>query len=164
MAEENKKQKVTGKRTVKYKQIAEDLAKQNKEAQAKNRLGKRKQAENIARKEAEEAARIRQQQAAAQAQKAVQPQKPANNQPVANQNGLPVSEPRTIQEINEQDKPVQAAAPVQKKEPVKEEAKPNGEEGFAWLKVTSSFVLPDLYPDIQDIFRYLSSMKKMHYQ
>ena len=119
MAEENNKPKVTGKRTVKYKQIAEDLAKQNKEAQVKSRLGKRKQAENIARQEAEEAARIKQQQMA-QAQKAVQPQKPANNQPVANQNGLPVSEPRTIQEINEQDKPVQAAAPVQKKEPVKE--------------------------------------------
>ena len=119
MAEENNKPKVTGKRTVKYKQIAEDLAKQNKEAQVKSRLGKRKQAENIARQEAEEAARIKQQQMA-QAQKAVQPQKPANNQPVANRNGLPVSEPRTIQEINEQDKPVQAAASVQKKEPVKE--------------------------------------------
>lgn len=118
MANENKP-KVTGKRTVKYKQIAEDLAKQNKEALANTRLGKRKQAERIAKQEAEEAARIKQQQAA-QAQKAVQPQKPANNQPVANQNGLPVSEPRTIQEINEQDKPVQAAAPVQKKEPVKE--------------------------------------------
>ena len=118
MADENKP-KVTGKRTVKYKQIAEDLAKQNKEALANTRLGKRKQAERIAKQEAEEAARIKQQQAA-QAQKAVQPQKPANNQPVANQNGLPVSEPRTIQEINEQDKPVQAAAPVQKKEPVKE--------------------------------------------
>ena len=118
MADENKP-KVTGKRTVKYKQIAEDLAKQNKEALANTRLGKRKQAERIAKQEAEEAARVKQQQAA-QAQKAVQPQKPANNQPVANQNGLPVSEPRTIQEINEQDKPVQAAAPVQKKEPVKE--------------------------------------------
>lgn len=118
MADENKP-KVTGKRTVKYKQIAEDLAKQNKEALANMRLGKRKQAERIAKQEAEEAARIKQQQMA-QAQKAVQPQKPANNQPVANQNGLPVSEPRTIQEINEQDKPVQAAAPVQKKEPVKE--------------------------------------------
>ena len=118
MADENKP-KVTGKRTVKYKQIAEYLAKQNKEALANTRLGKRKQAERIAKQEAEEAARIKQQQAA-QAQKAVQPQKPANNQPVANQNGLPVSEPRTIQEINEQDKPVQAAAPVQKKEPVKE--------------------------------------------
>ena len=119
MAEENNKPKVTGKRTVKYKQIAEDLAKQNKEALANTRLGKRKQAERIAKQEAEEAARVKQQQAA-QAQKAVQPQKPANNQPVANQNGLPVSEPRTIQEINEQDKPVQAAASVQKKEPVKE--------------------------------------------
>ena len=118
MADENKP-KVTGKRTVKYKQIAEDLAKQNKEALANTRLGKRKQAERIAKQEAEEAARVKQQQAA-QAQKAVQPQKPANNQRVANQNGLPVSEPRTIQEINEQDKPVQAAAPVQKKEPVKE--------------------------------------------
>lgn len=118
MADENKP-KVTGKRTVKYKQIAEDLAKQNKEALANTRLGKRKQAERIAKQEAEEAARVKQQQAA-QAQKAVQPQKPANNQPVANQNGLPVSEPRTIQEINEQDKPVQVAAPVQKKEPVKE--------------------------------------------
>ena len=118
MADENKP-KVTGKRTIKYKQIAEDLAKQNKEALANTRLGKRKQAERIAKQEAEEAARVKQQQAA-QAQKAVQPQKPANNQPVANQNGLPVSEPRTIQEINEQDKPVQAAAPVQKKEPVKE--------------------------------------------
>ena len=118
MAEENKP-KVTGKRTVKYKQIAEDLAKQNKEARSNTRLGKRKQAEMIARQQAEEAARIKQQQMA-QAQKAVQPQKPANNQPVANQNGLPVSGPRTIQEINEQDKPVQAAAPVQKKEPVKE--------------------------------------------
>lgn len=118
MADENKP-KVTGKRTVKYKQIAEDLAKQNKEALANTRLGKRKQAERIAKQEAEEAARVKQQQAA-QAQKAVQPQEPANNQPVANQNGLPVSEPRTIQEINEQDKPVQAAAPDQKKEPVKE--------------------------------------------
>ena len=118
MADENKP-KVTGKRTIKYKQIAEELAKQNKEALANTRLGKRKQAERIAKQEAEEAARVKQQQAA-QAQKAVQPQKPANNQPVANQNGLPVSEPRTIQEINEQDKPVQAAAPVQKKEPAKE--------------------------------------------
>ena len=118
MAEENKP-KVTGKRTVKYKQIAEDLAKQNKEARSNTRLGKRKQAEMIARQEAEEAARIRQQ-AAAQAQKAAQTQKPANNQPVTSQSTLPVSEPRTIQEINEQDKPVQAAASVQKKEPVKE--------------------------------------------
>ena len=42
MAEENNKPKVTGKRTVKYKQIAEDLAKQNKEARSNTRLGKRK--------------------------------------------------------------------------------------------------------------------------
>ena len=53
MADENKP-KVTGKRTVKYKQIAEDLAKQNKEALANTRLGKRKQAERIAKQEAEE--------------------------------------------------------------------------------------------------------------
>jgi len=118
MTDENKP-KVTGKRTIKYKQIAEDLAKQNKEALANTRLGKRKQAENIARQEAEEAARIKQQ-AAAQAQKAAQLQKPVNNQPVTNQSTLPVSEPRTIQEINAQDKVVQATAPVQKKEPAKE--------------------------------------------
>ena len=72
MAEENKP-KVTGKRTVKYKQIAEDLAKQNREAYANTRLGKRKQAENIARQQAEEEARIKQQQAA-QVQKTAQPQ------------------------------------------------------------------------------------------
>ena len=70
MAEESNKPKVTGKRTVKYKQIAEDLAKQNREAYANTRLGKRKQAERIAKQEAEEAARIKQQQMA-QAQKAV---------------------------------------------------------------------------------------------
>ena len=142
MADENKP-KVTGKRTVKYKQIAEDLAKQNKEALANTRLGKRKQAERIAKQEAEEAARVKQQQAA-QAQKAVQPQKPANNQPVANQNGLPVSEPRTIQEINEQDKPVQTTATVQKKEPAKadpvqkqSEVKTNTAKTIEQLKKTS---------------------------
>ena len=142
MVEENKP-KVTGKRTVKYKQIAEDLAKQNKEALANTRLGKRKQAERIAKQEAEEAVRIRQQQMI-QAQKAAQPQKPVNNQPVTNQSTLPVSEPRTIQEINEQDKVVQTTAPVQKKEPVKEppvqkqsEAKTNTAKTIEQLKKTS---------------------------
>ena len=142
MADENKP-KVTGKRTVKYKQIAEDLAKQNKEALANTRLGKRKQAENIARQQAEEEARIKQQQAA-QVQKTAQPQKPANNQPVTNQSSLPVSEPRTIQEINEQDKPAQVAAPVQKTEPVKEppvqkqgEVKTNTAKAIERLKKTS---------------------------
>ncbi len=142
MANENKP-KVTGKRTVKYKQIAEDLAKQNKEALANTRLGKRKQAERIARQEAEEAARIKQQ-AAAQAQKAVQTQKLVNNMPVTNQTSLPVSEPRTIQEINEQNKPVQAVAPAQKKESIKEpstqkpsEVKINTAKAVEQLKKTS---------------------------
>ena len=90
-----------------------------------------------------EEARIKQQQAA-QVQKTAQPQKPANNQPVINQSSLPVSEPRTIQEINEQDKPAQVAAPVQKTEPVKEppvqkqgEVKTNTAKAIERLKKTS---------------------------
>ena len=163
MADENKP-KVTGKRTVKYKQIAEDLAKQNKEAQVKSRLGKRKQAERIAKQEAEEAARVKQQQMA-QAQKAVQLQKPVNNQPVTNQSTLPVSEPRTIQEINEQDKPAQVAAPVQKTEPVKEppvqkqgEVKTNTAKANERLKKTSeepnkAEIKPDKDISPEDTFR-----------
>ena len=162
MAEENNKPKVTGRRTVKYKQIAEDLAKQNKEAHSNTRLGKRKQAELLAQQKAEEDFALSQQELDAMArevseslkeldqeiakrQQVQQTPSPARpiQQPVK-QNGLPVAEPRTIQEINEQDKAVQVAAPAQKKEPAKipstqnqSEVKTNTAKAVEQLKKTS---------------------------
>ena len=141
MAEENNKPKVTGRRTVKYKQIAEDLARQEKEGQANTRLGRRRQAELLAQQKAEEDFALSQQELDAMAKEvndslkeldqeiAKQQQNTKNQQtpslarpqqqPAANQSALPVAEPRTTQEINKQDKGVQAAAPAQKKEPTK---------------------------------------------